>query len=121
MMSRCSSATMAATIMALVLNACASVPWEGPIKLGATETGPGTLTAARKYLEGRWTLLSYLVYTPDGRPITLQGTGLLTFDEFGNLTMDIRADKASAAKGITAARCLSGAGKGLNSISKKLR
>jgi len=90
------SVALSATIAALALNACSSVPWEGPIKGGPTETGAGTLAAARKYLEGRWTLVSYEVFPPDAPPITLHGTGILTFDEFGNLTMDIRADKPSA-------------------------
>lgn len=97
MSSRCISVVVSATIVALTLSACSSVPWEGPIKGGPTETGAGTLAAARKYLEGRWSLVSYEVYPPDGPAITLQGTGILTFDEFANLTIDIRADKASAA------------------------
>lgn len=97
MLSRCISVAMSAAIVALTLNACKSVPWEGPIKAGPTDTGPGTLAAARKYLEGRWTLVSYEVFPPEGPPITLNGTGILTFDEFANLTIDIRADKASAA------------------------
>jgi hypothetical protein len=96
MLSRCISMFITGTIVTLTVGACASVPWEGPIKLGPTETGPGTLAAARKYLEGRWSLLSYEVFPPDGPPITLNGTGILTFDEFANLTIDIRADNASA-------------------------
>jgi hypothetical protein len=86
-----------ATIVAIALNACSSVPWEGPIKGGPTDTGPGSLVAARKYLEGRWTLVSYEVFPPDSPAVTLKGTGILTFDEFGNLTIDIRADQASTA------------------------
>jgi hypothetical protein len=97
MMSRSFFATTGVGVMALVLNACASVPWDGPINLGRTETGPGSLAAARKSLEGRWTLVSYDVYPADGPPITLKGSGTLTFDEFANLTIDIRADQESAA------------------------
>ena len=93
---RCIPVAMVATIVAIALSACASVPWEGPIKLGPTDTGAGSLVAARKYLEGRWTLVSYELFPPDGPPVSLNGTGILTFDQYGNLTIDIRADAASA-------------------------
>jgi hypothetical protein len=95
MSSRSISVAIGATIVAAALSACSSVPWECPIKGGPTETGAGTLAAARKYLEGRWSLVSYEVFPLDGPPITLKGTGILTFDEFGNLTVDIRPDKPS--------------------------
>jgi hypothetical protein len=73
-------------------------PREKPINLGAPETGPGTTQAARKYLEGRWSLLSYEVFPP-GRP-SIQvtgGSGSLSYDSFSNLDIQIRvADKAMA-------------------------
>ena len=97
MSSRSVRIAVSATIVAVAMNACSSVPWEGPVKGGPTDTGAGSLVAARKYLEGRWTLVSYEVFPPDGAPITLKGTGILTFDEFGNLNIDIRADSASTA------------------------
>jgi hypothetical protein len=63
---------------------------------GPVDQGQGTLTAARKYLEGRWTLESFEVFPPGKAPLTLKGQGTLTYDEFGNLQMEIRADEASA-------------------------
>lgn len=85
-----------AMIVSLALAACTSAPWNEPVKLGPVDTGPGSLTAARKYLEGRWTLLSYEVFLPGEPPITLGGSGMLTYDAYGNLTTEIRVDDATA-------------------------
>ena len=63
---------------------------------GKIESGPGTLTEARKFLEGRWVLESFEVRPPGKPPIMLKGSGVLNYDDFGNLRMEIRADQASA-------------------------
>jgi hypothetical protein len=64
--------------------------------MGPVDTGAGTLTEARKYLEGLWTLESFEVYPPGKGSVALKGTGTLVYDDFGNLKMDIRADEASS-------------------------
>lgn len=74
---------------------CHAQPSQRPMKAGAVDTGAGSLTAARKYLEGRWSLESYEIYPPGKPPIQLKGSGTLTYDEFGNLKIDVRADEAS--------------------------
>ena len=75
---------------------CAAAPINKPIDLGPSETGAGTVNAARKYLEGRWSLESFEFY-PAGKPkVTLTGQGVLTYDDFGNLRMEIRADQAAS-------------------------
>jgi hypothetical protein len=74
---------------------CGSVG-TGPIKAGPVDQGQGTLTDARKRLEGRWALETFELIPP-GRPsITLSGQGTLDYDDFGNLRMEIRADEPSA-------------------------
>jgi hypothetical protein len=75
--------------------ACAAEPIKKPLKAGPVDTGPGTLTAARQYLEGTWTLESFEVAVPGKGLVPLTGTGRLTYDEFGNLRMDVEADQAS--------------------------
>src|SRR5918995_5253629 len=85
-----------AMIVSLTLAGCTSAPWNEPIKLGPVDTGAGSLTAARKYLEGRWTLLSYEVFLAGEPPITLGGSGMLTYDGYGNLTTEIPVDDATA-------------------------
>jgi hypothetical protein len=82
-------------IVLFSLSGCAAGP-KRPIKLGPVDTGAGSITEARKYLEGRWTLESFEVH-PAGKPVvTLKGQGTLTYDEFGNLVMEIRTDQATS-------------------------
>jgi hypothetical protein len=64
---------------------------------GPVDKGPGTLTAARKFLEGRWRLLSFEVTPPGQKPIAVVGAGTLVYDDFGNMTIDIRVDPPTAA------------------------
>jgi hypothetical protein len=75
--------------------ACGSVG-TGPIKAGPVDHGQGTLTDARKRLEGRWALEAFELMPPGRSPITLNGQGTLEYDDFGNLRMEIRADQQSA-------------------------
>ena len=51
---------------------------------------------ARKFLEGRWSLESFEVYPPGKAAYHLKGAGTLTYDEFGNLRMEIRTDRDAA-------------------------
>jgi len=76
--------------------ACAAAPINKPIEGGPVSTGPGSLAAARKYLEGRWSLESFEVHSPGKPVVTLKGQGTLTYDEFSNLRMEIRADQAAS-------------------------
>ena len=41
-------------------------------------------------------LESVVITPPGGKPITLKGSGVLTYDDFGNLEMNIKADEASS-------------------------
>jgi hypothetical protein len=75
---------------------CAAAPLERPIPTTRIDSGTGSLTAARKYLEGRWTLESFEVHPPGKAPLTLKGSGVLEYDDFGNLRMEIRADPAAS-------------------------
>jgi hypothetical protein len=77
-------------------SACAAGPRSRPIPTSSVASGPGTLSEARKYLEGRWNLESFEVRPPGKAPITLKGSGVLNYDNFGNLRMEIRADQASS-------------------------
>jgi hypothetical protein len=74
---------------------CSAAPRQRAVKMGPVETGAGTLTAARQYLEGRWTLESFDVFPPGKDPIRVKGDGTLLYDEYGNLKIDIRTDPAT--------------------------
>ena len=62
--------------------------------MGPVATGPGTHDA-RQFLQGRWALESFEV-RPRGRRRLPPGTGVLTYDDFGNLRMEIRTDTATS-------------------------
>ena len=84
-----------AAIVALGIAGC------GPARTGPVQTGPGTLDAARKYLEGRWGLISYEVFPPGQPSIQLSekvGSGSLTYDAFGNLEIEIRVTDPKVAE-----------------------
>ena len=74
---------------------CAAKARERPREGGPVDTGAGTLTAARKFLEGRWSLESFQVFPAGKAPVTVKGQGTVVYDDYSNLTMDVRADDAS--------------------------
>jgi hypothetical protein len=92
------SALTRVLLMAILvgISACAAAPINKPIEGGPVDTGAGSLTQARKFLEGRWALESFEVHPPGKPAVTLKGQGSLTYDDFGNLRMEIRADQAAA-------------------------
>ena len=55
-----------------------------------------TLAEARKFLQGRWALESFEVRPPGKAPIFPKGSGVLNYDDFGNMRVEIRADEASS-------------------------
>ena len=67
-------------------------------KGGPVETGPGSTAAARKFLEGRWSLLSFDVFPPQQPSLHVAGSGTLLYDGFGNLDVEIRVDAATASQ-----------------------
>lgn len=83
-------------VLLLLAAACGGAAGEHPIEMGPVDEGPGSLTAARKYLEGRWTLESFEVHPPGGAPVTLKGQGTLVYDNFGNLLIEIRTNEQGA-------------------------
>jgi hypothetical protein len=76
--------------------ACAAGPRSRPIPTTEIDKGTGTLQNARKFLEGRWTLMSFQVFPANAEPIMVPGSGVMTYDDFGNLRMEIRAEQAVA-------------------------
>jgi hypothetical protein len=78
------------------LTACSAAPRQRNVEMGPVDTGAGSLMAARKFLEGRWTLESFEVFQEGKPPIVLKGQGTLNYDQFGNLQVEIRADEQSA-------------------------
>ena len=84
-------AGVAALLAATVAYAGAPRPLEQSQSGGAK-----TLAEARKFLQGRWALESFEVRPPGKAPIFPKGSGVLNYDDFGNLRVEIRADEASS-------------------------
>lgn len=87
------------SVLAVVLASaagCLGGPRQRPVKGGPVDEGPESITAARKFLEGRWALEEFQVFPPGKPAITLTGSGSLNYDQFGNLRIEIRADEKSA-------------------------
>jgi hypothetical protein len=76
--------------------ACASAPRQRPVEMGPVATGPGTVESARKFLQGRWALESFEVRPSGAAPIAVNGSGVLTYDDFGNMRIEIRTDTATS-------------------------
>jgi hypothetical protein len=79
-------------LAAALAPACQSQPIQKPLKGDAVDTGPGTLAAARRYLEGTWSLESFEVYPASGPAIVLKGTGRLTYDAYANMRVEVQTD-----------------------------
>jgi hypothetical protein len=88
--------TLTLAALLATVSACAGGPTKRPLRTSPVADGPGTLSEARKYLEGRWALESFEVRPPGRAPIMLKGSGVLNYDDFGNLRMEIRADQAES-------------------------
>jgi hypothetical protein len=95
-MTRHTALALLALTAVILVPACKSAPRGRPVEMGPVEEGAGTLAAARKYLEGDWILESFEIYPPGKGAIKLVATGLLSYDKYSNLRMELRPDRASA-------------------------
>ena len=87
---------VAALLAAATACAAPAAPRQRPLPVGKIESGAGTVESARKFLEGRWTLESFEVRPPGRAPITVTGSGVLNYDNFGNLQMEIRTGESES-------------------------
>jgi hypothetical protein len=75
---------------ALGLAGCKSAPRARPIPTTRIDEGQNTTQAARKALEGKWTLLALTITTADGKQAMPEAAGELNVDEFGNIKIEYR-------------------------------
>jgi len=66
---------------------CPGGPRDHPVKMGPAESGLGTIENERRRLKGTWQLVSLQVVPASGEPVAVQAQGVLTYDDYGNLTM----------------------------------
>jgi hypothetical protein len=80
-----------------LLAGCAAEASRRPLRTTAVESGAGTTESVRKQLEGTWILASLTVFDGSGTPRTVEASGSLTYDAFGNLVLIGKiADPAAA-------------------------
>ena len=77
----------AIVVLCMSLIGCAASPRQRPLDIGPIETGPGSLTATRKQLEGTWTLKTLQLVDRAGALRTVTAKGNLTYDEFSNMVI----------------------------------
>jgi hypothetical protein len=63
---------------------CTAAPRQRPLPIGAVN------------LQGRWSLVSMELFPPNEAAIHVVGSGQLVYDDFANLTVDLRVDEATA-------------------------
>jgi hypothetical protein len=76
-------------ISAGVLAACAAQPRQRPLETHRIESGPNSLESVRRRFQGTWDLVSLETFPKPGGPaVPVTGAvAVLTYDDFGNLTM----------------------------------
>ena len=84
------------TVLLAATAAYAAAPRQTQPPSARTVSGGPTLAEARKFLQGRWALESFEVRPPGKAPIFPKGSGVLNYDDFGNMRVEIRADEASS-------------------------
>jgi hypothetical protein len=57
-----------------------------PIEVGPVDTGPQSLAAARRQLEGKWNLVS-ITAVQGSSTVDVKASGTMTYDAYGNMTV----------------------------------
>jgi hypothetical protein len=86
-----------AMLAVAALGACAAKPREMPLRTGRVEEGASTLESVRRQLEGTWDLQSFETYPAPGKTVTQKARAVLTYDAYGNMTIDGRLEQPDAA------------------------
>jgi hypothetical protein len=85
---------VAVTVALMAASGCAgSKERARPIPLGPVASGPNSLESVRRQFEGQWDLVSAESYGATGQPSVIKGKGRLSYDAYGNLTVDARFDE----------------------------
>jgi hypothetical protein len=69
---------------------CAAQPSQRPLRTTPVAEGPNTIDGVRKALEGRWELVSLNMRAEDGRATSVDATGVLSCDAFGNMNLEYK-------------------------------
>ncbi len=76
-----------ATLAVATSLACQAQPRQRPLDVGPVASGPGTVEAERRRLQGTWRLDRFEVIDSAGASRVVRAEAVLTYDEYGNLTV----------------------------------
>jgi len=96
-----------------------AAPMNKPVAINS-EAGSGALESARRLLTGTWELVA-LESAPqgDGARVPVQASGTLTYDEFGNLTIDAHTTDPAAPVAAREANILSFKGRAVIDLANR--
>jgi hypothetical protein len=108
--------------IALIATACATpaAPRGRPVRLGPVDaTSPSSLEAVRRHLQGTWTLATLELSPPEGGALrAVKAEGTLTYDQYGNLTIDAHTSDPAAPPAARTAGLLSFKGRAVIDTGK---
>ena len=82
------SLRLAAAVLALAASfACQAQPRQRPLGVGPVTSGPGTIEFERRRLQGTWEMNRFEVIDSAGASRVVKAEAILTYDEYGNLTV----------------------------------
>ena len=82
------SLRLAAVVLALAASfACQAQPRQRPLGVGPVTSGPGTIEFERRRLQGTWEMNRFEVIDSAGASRVVKAEAILTYDEYGNLTV----------------------------------
>ena len=86
-MRRVLAVVIASVILLPLVAGCPAAPRARPVKMGPTDTGPNSVEAERRRLQGTWELVSLEVVSSSGQKQSVHANGQLKYDDFGNLSI----------------------------------
>src|SRR5215203_1449627 len=107
MSSRSGLVAVAVAATVIMVSGCAAKERGRPIPLGPVASGPNSLESVRRQFQGEWDLVSAESYGTAGQPVAIKGKGRLTYDAYGNLTVDARFDEGQEQRDGSIAKLLS--------------
>jgi hypothetical protein len=97
------TAAFVTLLAAATLSGCAAAPLNEPMRMGPVDAGAGSVEAVRRQLSGSWDLVSLTAFeSPSGAPVPMKAAAVLTYDDYGNLTMKGRVEEGQASAAASA-------------------
>jgi hypothetical protein len=118
-----SLAASLAVCLSLTLAGCQESARQRPMGMGAVDQGASSLESVRRQLTGTWELVALELAPKPGAPrVPVAATGVLTYDEYANLTIDAKTTGPAAPVAAREVNMLSFKGRAaIDPVKKELR